>query len=169
MFVPCLHALKMILILAVHMHIIYIYCFSMILNAMLMAVFSAGESLYPVLTQSIIPNSPVILSHQRSITVSLETYPLYSCAMYLTLILYLNLFVKNQILDKVDLPSCERPKRPEHCPSEIYNILVSLCWSHEPHQRARFSMLKKLVDEVSAILAHVLLSIAAFEYYTCLF
>ena len=122
-----------------------------------------------LLTQSIIPNSPVILSHQRSITVSLETYPLYSCTMYLTLIHYLNLFVKNQILDKVDLPSCERPKRPEHCPPEIYNILVSLCWSHEPHQRARFSMLKKLVDEVSAILAYVLLSIAAFEYYTCLF
>ena len=47
MFVQCLHALKMILILAVHMHIIYIYCVSMILNAMLMAVFSAGESLYP--------------------------------------------------------------------------------------------------------------------------
>ena len=97
-----------------------------------------------LLTQSIIPNSPVILSHHH-------------------------LFVKNQILDKVDLPSCERPKRPEHCPSEIYNILVSLCWSHEPHQRARFSMLKKLVDEVSAILAYVLLSVAAFKYYTCLF
>lgn len=56
-----------------------------------------------------------------------------------------------EILDKVDLPSCERPKRPEHCPPEIYNILVLLCWSHEPHQRARFNMLKKLVDEAHPI------------------
>ena len=54
----------------------------------------------------------------------------------------------NQILEKVDMPLCERPKRPDHCPKEIHNILLSHCWAHEPHQRARFSMLKKMVDEV---------------------
>jgi len=56
---------------------------------------------------------------------------------------------QNQILEKVDKPLCERPKRPDHCPKEIYNILLSHCWAHEPHERARFSMLKKMVDEVS--------------------
>ena len=46
------------------------------------------------------------------------------------------------------MPLCERPKKPDHCPPEIYNILMLHCWAHEPHQRARFSVLKKLMDEV---------------------
>lgn len=64
-----------------------------------------------------------------------------------------------EILEKVDMPLCERPKRPDHCPKEIYNILLSHCWAHEPHQRARFSMLKKMVDE-----AHPLNAAAVFPY-----
>lgn len=47
------------------------------------------------------------------------------------------------------MPLCERPKRPDHCPQEIYNILMLHCWPHEPHQRARFAVLKKMMDEVS--------------------
>ncbi|KAL9970405.1 hypothetical protein ACROYT_G022776 [Oculina patagonica] len=64
-----------------------------------------------------------------------------------------------EILEKVDMPLCERPKRPDHCPTEIYNILLTHCWSHEPHQRARFSMLKKMVDE-----AHPVNGAAVFPY-----
>lgn len=53
-----------------------------------------------------------------------------------------------EVLDKVDMPLCDRPKKPDHCPSDIYNILTSCCWAHEPHQRARFSVLKKMLEEV---------------------
>lgn len=56
-----------------------------------------------------------------------------------------------QVLDKVDMPLCERPKKPDHCPTDIYNILTSCCWAHEPHQRARFSVLQKMCKEVGSL------------------
>lgn len=56
-----------------------------------------------------------------------------------------------QVLDKVDMPLCERPKKPDHCPMDIYNILTSCCWAHEPHQRARFSVLQSMCKEVGSL------------------
>lgn len=56
-----------------------------------------------------------------------------------------------EVLDKVDMPLCERPKKPDHCPTDIYNILTSCCWAHEPHQRARFSVLQKMCKELQPV------------------
>ncbi|XP_048581011.1 uncharacterized protein LOC5520002 isoform X2 [Nematostella vectensis] len=53
-----------------------------------------------------------------------------------------------QILAKVDMPRCERPLKPSHCPSLIYSLLVSLCWAHDPSNRAGFSELKKSLEQV---------------------
>lgn len=64
-----------------------------------------------------------------------------------------------EVLDKIDKPLCERPKKPDHCPQEIYNILRSHCWAHEPHNRARFAVLKKVMDE-----AHPVNAAAVFPY-----
>ena len=58
------------------------------------------------------------------------------------------------------MPLCERPKKPDHCPSEIYSILLLHCWAHEPHQRVRFAVLKKMMDEVS---------VGVFKFAFCLY
>ncbi|XP_050414468.1 activated Cdc42 kinase-like isoform X1 [Patella vulgata] len=45
-----------------------------------------------------------------------------------------------QILDTIDKPQCQRLEKPDLCPKDYYDLMLT-CWDHEPEDRPTFSQI----------------------------
>ncbi|KAK3714897.1 hypothetical protein QZH41_010903 [Actinostola sp. cb2023] len=54
----------------------------------------------------------------------------------------------SQILQKVDKPNSERPLKPSHCPSKIYNVVFNHCWANDPAHRPTFAAIQNIMEQI---------------------